>query len=691
MQLRRSLLVVAAACACALPAFPQANFQYQSYATPNDANVALTTVSSKAFDFNGDGYADVLAPSSFTCSGASCKLAATLYLYMNNGSGSLKAPVRLPVGLKGGSFLSMSQQVAVADFNGDQKLDIAALNASGGITILYGNGDGTFQAPVDLTLSGGTYTSLVTADFDDNGTADLGALKQAGMLVLEFNDGKGNFTAQSMQVDTPPAGYTTTNLAVGNFTGSGRADIAWVEQGDANSQTNTVYARLNTAKGVFGAKKEVGTTIAGFGEALAADFELTGKSGLITFASQLTENCCATNDNVMWYRSNGDGTFMGNVLDTPDPTPESVSVADINGDGIPDLVEATDNTVNVLEGKGNGSTDGSQPYTSLPGGAMQLGFGFFYSSNRVGFAAPNGGGATGGNYPNDFYVVQNDDAQEGCPYPQTAGIRICQSTQWDDQNVQLVGTARAQTAPVQRIEIWANGQRMWDEWADEFNATLDLPPNTPITVTEVEANGATKSTTVTVQSTCPAPSSPGVNVCSPTANENFSNSEAVSVLATGTGASGSVNHMELWLDGSKQGNYPGASVDASLNPTPGTHTLIVIEVDSKGNYIKSAPVTFTYNGSPACATPSSPGVHVCSPTPGETVSSPVGFDASGTGASGSVNHMELWIDGNKVGNYSGDSLITQVSEAAGSHSATIIEVDSKGNYVKTAPVTYTVR
>jgi hypothetical protein len=133
-------------------------------------------------------------------------------------------------------------------------------------------------------------------------------------------------------------------------------------------------------------------------------------------------------------------------------------------------------------------------------------------------------------------------------------------------------------------------------------------------------------------------------------------------------------------------------MDTTVAEPAGSHTATVVEVDSKGNYVKSTPVTYTVGGtSGSCSAPSSPGVHVCAPTAGESSASPVSFLAAGTGASGSVNHMELWIDGTKIGNYNGGNLETSVSEAAGSHTATVIEVDSKGNYVKSTPVTYTVQ
>jgi len=119
--------------------------------------------------------------------------------------------------------------------------------------------------------------------------------------------------------------------------------------------------------------------------------------------------------------------------------------------------------------------------------------------------------------------------------------------------------------------------------------------------------------------TCAPPSAPGVNVCSPTPNADVSS--PVNFVAAGTGSSGSVNHLELWIDNQKIGNYSGAEMNTSVPLTAGAHQATVVEVDSKGNYIKSTPVSFTVGGN-ACTPPSAPGVNVCSPTPNADVSSP---------------------------------------------------------------------
>jgi len=73
------------------------------------------------------------------------------------------------------------------------------------------------------------------------------------------------------------------------------------------------------------------------------------------------------------------------------------------------------------------------------------------------------------------------------------------------------------------------------------------------------------------------------------------------------------------------------------------------------------------------------------------VGSPVTVIASGPGASRTVNHLELWIDGNKIGNYSGASMNANVPLAAGSHAITVIEVDSNWNYVKSNAVNIVVK
>ena len=214
-----------------------------------------------------------------------------------------------------------------------------------------------------------------------------------------------------------------------------------------------------------------------------------------------------------------------------------------------------------------------------------------------------------------------------------------------------------------------------------------------ITATSAADSSKTGAAGVTVVSSggsCNAPSSPGAILCTPAAGSTVSS--PVQFSGAGTGASGSVNHLELWIDGTKIGDFPGNKMTASVPLANGSHAATLIEVDSSSNFLKSTPVTFTVGsgGGGSCAVPSSPGAILCTPTAGSTVSSPVPFTGAGTGASGSVNHLELWVDGTKIGNYSGSTMTASVPLANGSHTATLVEVDSSSNFLKSTPITFTV-
>ena len=190
---------------------------------------------------------------------------------------------------------------------------------------------------------------------------------------------------------------------------------------------------------------------------------------------------------------------------------------------------------------------------------------------------------------------------------------------------------------------------------------------------------------------CGVPNSPGVNLCAPQAGQTYSS--PVEVIAAATGASGTVNHLELWIDGKKIGNYFSNTMDTPVQLANGSHAATVVEVDSTGAFVKSAPSVFSVGGGGTgntCAPPSSPGAVLCAPVAGQTYSSPVQFTGAGTLANVAVNHLELWIDGKKIGNYPGNTINTSVTLAAGRHGATLVAVDAHGNYLKSSVVSFSV-
>src|ERR1035438_4809239 len=91
--------------------------------------------------------------------------------------------------------LTNSYSVAVGDFNGDGKLDLAVDNpgSPGTVSMLLGNGDGTFQAPVNSAAGPGSH-SLVVGDFNGDGKLDL-AMGANGAVTVLLGNGDGTFQA----------------------------------------------------------------------------------------------------------------------------------------------------------------------------------------------------------------------------------------------------------------------------------------------------------------------------------------------------------------------------------------------------------------------------------------------------------------------------------------------------------------
>ena len=201
--------------------------------------------------------------------------------------------------------------IVVGDFNGDGKPDIAVLNSgSNNVSILLGNGDGTFQPAKNFDVGGADPTSMVVADLNRDGRPDL-------VVAIP-----GNIPAPATTF--PTCTQSSVNVLLGN--------------GDGTFQA---------------ARRAVTVDSAGL-SVIAGDLNGDGRTDLVVLRTQIDPACPAPGGSV--FLGNGDGSFQAEKSITASAP---VLVGDFNGDGKADLLESQ----SILLGNGDGTF---QPPLALP-------------------------------------------------------------------------------------------------------------------------------------------------------------------------------------------------------------------------------------------------------------------------------------------------------------------------------------
>ena len=164
------------------------------------------------------------------------------------------------------------RSVVTADLNGDSKLDLVAASTFNTLCVLLGTGTGTFGTTNYLTVDPETFTVAV-ADFNGDGKSDIAsASQQTNKISIMLGDGTGNFGA----ITNFNTGNGPSSLAVGDFNADGKADLV-----TTNNISNDVSILLGKGDGSFNAATSFGTGSTPFSVAVA-DLNQDGKSDLAT-------------------------------------------------------------------------------------------------------------------------------------------------------------------------------------------------------------------------------------------------------------------------------------------------------------------------------------------------------------------------------------------------------------------------
>lgn len=305
-------------------------------------------VSVAVADVNGDGKFDLLVANRFAC--PECAN-GSVAVFLGNGDGRFRPVVTYDSGAAG------AEKVVVADLNGDTKPDVVVGNdcggcSSGGVAVLLGNGNGTFQPAVTYETGFGGTNSLTVADVTGDGKLDVVCLTLAdGAIAVLTGFGDGTFLPGIGHYD--PGGQQPQSIAAADVNGDGKRDLVVANRCPSQGCTEGLH---NGVVGVL-LQNGVGTfqpVVTYFGgnhtsDAAIADVNGDGKPDLLEVDF---------GDGAGVLLGNGDGSFRQRVgYDTGGYTCCFLAVADVNGDGKRDLVvgNAVSGTIAVLPGKGDGT------------------------------------------------------------------------------------------------------------------------------------------------------------------------------------------------------------------------------------------------------------------------------------------------------------------------------------------------
>lgn len=382
-----------------IPGVTGATLPITTLATGNAPDFVTTA------DLNADNFQDLIV-SNFTDN--------TLSVFLGNGDGTFQNPITPPPTTGAGPI-----SIATGTFNSKNNTNVClavADQTDNTLSILLGNGDGTFTAASGSPIKTGKHpTSVVTATLSTGGQLDLLVANQQDNTVSIFmGNGDGTFAPPTLLA----TGNAPTGLVVADFNNDGKLDLAVTNQTD-----NTVSVYLGNGDGTFNKPLSFPTGQAPVYVA-AADFN--GDNILdLAVANNGAGTSTLSGNSVSILLGVGNGTFGATTNFPAGNGPTSIAIADFAVNGFQDLAVTaqTDNAVALLLGLGDGTFS---PPIETPVGTnpVSLATAVFTASGQPDLAVANNGSNTVSVIINSSAFGSASAASTGTQFPNAEYIDV---------------------------------------------------------------------------------------------------------------------------------------------------------------------------------------------------------------------------------------------------------------------------